>query len=122
MLDDDVVAVHEAGHMFVAAALGLAVWRVQLDSPRYDLVDRLSPDRRLDHIRVLMAGGEGKRVVFDSEPIGTGSDDPRIEQLLQDGDDEDALRAQVRDLLAANSGNVRWLAAKLRRHGMLDGS
>ena len=122
-MTDDVVAIHELGHVFMAVALKHKVRSVQLgDNPRFDLVNDLSADhQRLDQIRILMAGCEAEAVVFDRDPIGGGSDEKQIAGLLADGDDEAALRAQVRDLLALNAGTIRYLAAKLARADMLDG-
>jgi hypothetical protein len=122
MPDDDLISVHEAGHAFVAVALGLTLARVQIgDDPRYVLADELGPDRRRDRVRVLMAGGEAERVVFDIEPVGTASDDVQIASLLVDGDDESALRDSVRRLIELNAGTVRYLVARLARAGVLDG-
>lgn len=119
---DNVVAIHESGHVFVAVALRLRVRGVQLgDSPRFDFTDTPGPECRLDHVRVLMAGGEAERAVFGREPIGGGSDDRKIAELLTDDDDEAALRDEVRRLLELNAGTVRFLAAKLARRGLLTG-
>lgn len=41
--------------------------------------------------------------------------------LLDASDDEAAMRAQVRRLLALNAGTVRYLAARLARRGALAG-
>jgi hypothetical protein len=118
MLDE--VALHEAGHAFMAVALGLPLARVKLGrAPRYDLA-RGASHPRLDRIRVLMAGGESERIIF-GEPRGDGSDLRQIAELLKDGDDEQALRDEVRKFLALNSGTVRYLAAKLSRRGQLTG-
>ena len=106
---EDVVAVHEAGHVFVATALGLPVHSVQLGTdPRFYFT---ATPERLDHVRVLMGGGEAERVIFDREPLGTSSDDLKIAALLDAGDDECALRSQVRHLLALNAGTVKYVAA-----------
>jgi hypothetical protein len=69
----------------------------------------------------LMAGGEAERVVFDCV-VGDASDTETIAALLTADDNEAALREQVYDFLALNAGTVRYLAAKLRRHGALDGA
>jgi hypothetical protein len=124
MLDDDWqqrIATHEAGHATMAVVLGFELQRVQLNPPRYDLMLG-QPSRRLDRARVLMAGGAAEEAVLGLEPIGTGSDDEQIADLLTDADDEDALRDGVRRLLALNAGTVRYLAARLLRDGVLNGA
>ena len=120
-MTDDVVAIHESGHALMATVLGFELLRVQIDNddPRYDLAP--GPSRRLDRVRVLMAGGEAERVVFDREPIGTGSDDQQIAALLEPGDNEVALRAEVVRFLDLNRGTLRYLAARLARRGVLSG-
>ena len=121
-MTNDIVSVHESGHAFMAVALGLKLRRVQVgNDPRYLLDDCGEASRRLDRVRVLMGGGEAERVVFDRELIGGGSDDSQIADLLTDDDDEDALRDEVRRLLALNAGTVRYLAARLLREGVLNG-
>jgi hypothetical protein len=125
MPDDGVIAVHEAGHALMAVALNLALAHVQVgDNPRYDLADGpdcTSPARRLDRVRVLMGGGAAEEVVFDRQPIGTGSDDQQIADLLGPDDHEVALRDEVRRFLALNQGTLRYVAARLARRGMLSG-
>jgi hypothetical protein len=104
----------------MATALGLPVRSVKVgDAPRYDLAD--GPHQRLNLIRVLMAGGEAERVVFNHEPMGDGGDLEQIAELLEDGDDETAMRDGVRRLLELNSGTLRYLAARLARRGVLTG-
>src|SRR6187399_1650447 len=95
-MTDDVVAIHESGHALMATVLGFELLRVTVGDgdPRYDLAP--GPSRRLDRIRVLMGGGAAEEVVFDREPIGTGSDDQQIADLLEPDDDEIALRDEVR--------------------------
>ena len=88
---------------------------------RFDFVDTPAPERRLDQVRVLMAGGAAEEVVFDQEPIGTGSDDLQIADLLGPDDNESALRDEVRRFLALNAGTLRYLASKLGRRGMMLG-
>jgi hypothetical protein len=118
----DVISVHEAGHAFCAVALGHAVLRVQVgDSPCSVLSPRRGIPPRLDRIRILAAGGAAEEVVFDRAPVGTGTDDERIANLLTTDDDEGALRADVRRLIELNAGTVKYLAAKLARAGMLRG-
>ena len=118
---DDLAAVHEAGHVLVAIALGLDVARVQVgDAPRYNLVPG-QPPRARDRACVLMAGGEAERVVFNREPVGDVDDKRRIADLLEQGDDEIGLRNGVRRLVELNAGTIRWLAAKLARRGSLTG-
>ena len=115
-MTDDVIAIHEVGHAFTAVALGLALSRVQIgDDPRYILDDFGESFRRLDRVRVLMGGGAAE------EPIGTGSDDQQIADLLGPDDDEIALRDEVRRFLALNQGTLRYIAARLARRGMLSG-
>jgi len=117
---NDVVATHEGGHAFVAVALGLLLDRVQIgDDPRYVLA-RGQRSRRLDRVRVLMGGVAAEEIVFGGA-VGGGTDDQQIADLLRDGDDEGALRAEVNRLLALNEGTVRYLAAKLARHDTLTG-
>lgn len=117
------VAVHEAGHVFVAAALGLPVRSVQLgDNPRFDFAAAPETVRRLDHARVLMAGCEAEAAVTRREPIGGGSDDTKVAALLDKNDDELTLRAQVRHLLTLNAGTVKYLAARLAQRGALTGA
>jgi hypothetical protein len=119
-MTDDVVAIHESGHALMATVLGFELLRVQVgDNPRYDLAP--GPSRRLDRVRVLMGGGEAERVVFDREPIGTGSDDQQIADLLGPDDDEVALRDKVRRFLRLNAGTLRYLAVRLARCGVLTG-
>jgi hypothetical protein len=113
------IAIHESGHGFMAHALGLALDRVQLDPPRFDLVDKLGADRRLDHARILAAGCAAEELLFGNA-IGGGSDDPKIGRLLR-GDDEDALRWEVKLFLAGNIPPVRRIADALLRHGALSG-
>ena len=118
-MTDDVVAIHESGHALMATVLGFELLRVQVDNddPRYDLAP--GPSRRLDRVRVLMAGGGAERVIFDREPIGTGSDDQQIADLLGLDDDETALRDEVRRFLRLNAGTLRYIAAQLARRGVL---
>jgi hypothetical protein len=120
-MTDDVVAIHESGHALMATVLGFELLRVQVDNddPRYDLAP--GPSRRLDRVRVLMAGGGAERVIFDREPIGTGSDDQQIADLLGLDDDETALRDEVRRFLRLNAGTLRYIAAQLARRGVLSG-
>ena len=61
------------------------------------------------------------RDAFD-RALGGGSDDEQIGHMLVEGDDEHALRAEVRRFLRLNAGTLRFLAAKLKRHGALSGS
>jgi hypothetical protein len=120
-MTDDLIAVHESGHAFMAVALNLPLARVQVGkSPRYDLMGGASHSR-LDLVRVLIAGGEAERAVFNREPIGDGSDLKQIAELLKPDDNEAQLRDEVRRLLELNSGTLRWLAAKLARCGRLSG-
>ena len=120
-MTDDVVAIHESGHALMATVLGFELLRVQVDNddPRYDLAP--GPSRRLDRVRVLMAGGGAERVIFDREPIGTGSDDQQIADLLGPDDDETALRDEVRRFLRLNAGTLHYIAAQLARRGVLSG-
>jgi hypothetical protein len=54
--DEDLIATHEGAHVTMATCLGLRVRIVQIgDDPHFDLVEKLGPDRRLDHARVLAA-------------------------------------------------------------------
>ncbi|HEY7193317.1 MAG TPA: hypothetical protein VH439_06210 [Gemmatimonadales bacterium] len=104
----------------MAVALGLTLQRVQLgDTPRYDLADGALAPRR-DRLLVLMGGGEAERIIF-GEPVGTGTDDEQIADLLTADDNEIALREQVRRLFGLNAGTLRYLAAKLARCGKLSG-
>jgi hypothetical protein len=121
-MTDDVVAIHESGHALMATVLGFELLRVQVgdDDPRYDLAP--GPSRRLDRVRVVMAGGAAEEVIFDREPIGTGSDDQQIADLLGLDDNEVALRAEVARFLDLNRGTLRYLAARLARRGVLDGN
>ena len=120
-MTDAVVAIHESGHALMATVLGFELLRVQVDNddPRYDLAP--GPSRRLDRVRVLMAGGGAERVIFDREPIGTGSDDQQIADLLGLDDDETALRDEVRRFLRLNAGTLHYIAAQLARRGVLSG-
>ena len=66
-----------------------------------------------------MAGGAAEEVLLNREPIGTGSDDPKIAELLVDGDNEAALRREVRLLIAANYPTVlRIELSGSRRSGL----
>jgi hypothetical protein len=63
--DDDVVAIHESGHVLMAVVLGLALDYVQVGTdPRYMLAPGSSPRRR-DCLLTLMAGCAAEQVVFD---------------------------------------------------------
>jgi hypothetical protein len=119
MPDDDLIAIHEAGHALMAVALNLALARVQVgNDPRYDLADGpdcTSPARRLHRVRTLMAGCAAERVIFDRQPLGGGSDDVQIANLLGPDDDETALRDEVRRFLRLNAGTLRYVAARLVR-------
>jgi hypothetical protein len=120
MPDDDLIAIHKAGHAMMGTVLGFALLRVQIgDNPRYDLAPVRS--RRLDRVRVLMAGGAAERVVFDRDPLGTGSDDQQIANLLGPDDDETALRDEVARFLDLNRGTLRYVAARLAQRGVLSG-
>jgi hypothetical protein len=116
------VAYHEAAHGLMAHALGLTLDRVQVgDNPRFDLVDKLGPERRRDHARVLAAGPAGEELLFGNA-LGGGSDDPEIERLLQyDAETEGALRWEVKLFLAGNVPPLRRIADALLRDGVLDG-
>jgi len=123
MLDARIIATHEAGHAFVAEALGLAVSSVQVGTnPRFDLVDVPGPERRLDFARVLAAGAAGEEVIFNCKPIGGGTDDLAIAELLCTNDDEQQLRREVRLFIAANYPAVQRIASALLRDGTLNGS
>ena len=60
-------------------------------------------------------------MVFDREPIGTGSDDQQIADLLGPEDNEVALRAEVARFLDLNRGTLRYVAGRLARRGVLTG-
>ena len=68
-----------------------------------------------------MAGGAAEEVLLNREPIGTGSDDPKIAELLTDADDELALRREVKLFLAANYPTLLRIADALTRRGVLSG-
>jgi hypothetical protein len=120
-MTDDVVAIHESGHALMATVLGFELLRVQVgdNDPRYDLAP--GPSRRLDRVRVLMGGGAAEEVVFDRQPLGGGTDDVQIADLLGPDDGEDALRDEVCRFLRLNAGTLRYLAARLARCGVLTG-
>jgi hypothetical protein len=120
-MTDDLIAVHESGHAFMAVALNLPLARVQVGkSPRYDLMGGASHSR-LDLVRVLIAGGEAERAVFNREPIGDSGDLKQIAELLKPDDNEAQLRDEVRRFLRLNGGTLRYLAARLARRGVLTG-
>jgi len=113
---DDVVTIHEAAHVFMATVLGLAVRSVQVgNDPRFEFAAAPGPIHRLDHARVLMAGCEAARIVFDCA-IGGGSDDEQFADMLTDADDE----AVLRDKCAASSRStpVRYATLPASCYGM----
>jgi hypothetical protein len=112
------VALHEAGHAVVCLGVRLPLVRLQLNPPRYDLAP--GPHPRKAQLLALMGGGAAEELIF-GDAIGTGSDDEQIRDLLEPGDDEAALRDQVRQLLRWNVGTVRLLAARLMRERALSG-
>jgi ATP-dependent Zn protease len=118
-VDDDRVAIHEMGHCLVATALKIPLARVQLAPPRFDFVD--APERRLDHIRVLLAGGIAEEIVF-GDVRGASGDGEQVRDLLTGDDDSVALSAGVRQLLILNLGTLRYLASRLQRYGSLTGT
>jgi hypothetical protein len=67
-----------------------------------------------------MAGAEGEAALLGRAPIGGGTDDEKIAELI-DGEDEEALRRQVRLFLANNYPVVLRVAAALKRDGTLSG-
>jgi hypothetical protein len=91
----------------------LRVRSVQIGhDPRFDLVDTPGPERHRDYAMVLAAGEAGEAVLCDGAPIGGGTDDPKIERLLQ-GADESVLRRKVKLFIASNYPNVRRVADAL---------
>jgi hypothetical protein len=117
--DEMVIAVHESAHCVMSVVLGWRVRSVQLDPPRFDLVDELS-DARRDHIRILAAGCAGE-LLLGREPVGGGTDDPEIASLLDATDNEAALRREVKLFIASNYPAVLRVARALLRKGYLDG-
>jgi hypothetical protein len=113
---------HEAAHVVTAIAVGLPVCHVQLGStPRFDFADAPTPEQRLAHILTLITGCEGEAALLNRVPVGGGSDDPRVAELLDVGEDEAELRREVRLFLAGNYPPVLRVAAALKREGQLDG-
>ena len=119
-MTDDVVAIHESGHALMATVLGFELLRVQVDNddPRYDLAP--GPSRRLDRVRVLMAGGGAERVISTASRLAPAAMTSRSRTCS--GLTMTRLRCGMKcEDFCVERRDATYIAAQLARRGVLSG-